>query len=84
MLPQKISTFAEIYDSVQMRFPNDADGGGSYDERGRKEKVGKEEVRGREKGKKEGSWQHGLTGKKRKRGKEESGKSGRGGGNEDI
>ncbi len=31
-----------------MRFPNDADGGGSYDERGRKEKVGKEEVRGRE------------------------------------
>lgn len=80
MLPQKISTFAEIYDSVQMRFPNDADGGGSYDERGRKEKVGKEEVRGREKGKKEGSWQHGLTRKEKK----ESGKSGRGGGNEDI
>lgn len=33
-----------------MRFPNDAEEGGSYDERGRKEKVGKEEVRGREKG----------------------------------
>lgn len=70
MLPQKISTFAEIYDSVQMRFPNDADGGGSYDERGRKEKVGKEEVRGREKGKKEGSWQHGLTRKEKKERKE--------------
>lgn len=49
-----------------MRFPNDADGGGSYDERGRKEKVGKEEVRGREKGKKEGSWQHGLTRKEKR------------------
>lgn len=33
-----------------MRFPSDAEEGGSYDERGRKEKVGKEEVRGREKG----------------------------------
>ena len=40
-----------------MRFPSDAEEGGSYDERGRKEKVGKEEVRGREKG----SWPHGLT-----------------------
>ena len=66
MLPQKISTFAEIYDSVQMRFPSDAEEGGSYDERGRKEKVGKEEVRGREKGEKEGSWQHGLTRKEKK------------------
>ena len=51
-----------------MRFPNDADGGGSYDERGRK--VGKEEERGREKGKKEGSWQHGLTRKEKKERKE--------------
>ena len=34
--------------------------------RGRKEKVGKEEVRGREKGEKKGSWQHGLTRKEKK------------------
>lgn len=34
--------------------------------RGRKEKVGKEEVRGREKGEKEGSWQHGLTRKEKR------------------
>ena len=34
--------------------------------RGRKEKVGKEEERGREKGEKEGSWQHGLTRKEKK------------------
>ena len=44
-----------------MRFPNDAEEGGSYDERGRKEKVGKEEVRGREKGEEKGSWPHGQT-----------------------
>ena len=75
MLPQKISTFAEIYDSVLMRFPNDADGGGSYDEREERESGERGGERKREGG--EGRELAARTDKERKEREERKSEGGR-------